>query len=67
MERQRRRAAQKRYEEEQDRVEVKEPTLVGRIWKKSSTSSSRQGVDPEVGLLEAPLVSFASVKPYTLG
>ena len=32
MERHRRRAAQKRYEEEQDRVEVKQPTLVGRIW-----------------------------------
>lgn len=32
IERNRRRAAQRRYEEEPDRVEVKEPTLIGRIW-----------------------------------
>jgi hypothetical protein len=32
IERRRRRAAQRRYEEERDRVEVKEPTLIGRIW-----------------------------------
>ena len=47
IERHHRRAAQTRYEEERDRVEVKEPTFIGRIWEKSGTSSSRQGVDPD--------------------